>query len=127
MSSSETSVGGNVGAGRDFVGRDHDQRQQGGNASVTLALTERFVEQSRRGDNTVDNGLERLSREMQELTKAIYELKSEMALLKHRMEQLERSNGQNLLHPWQINAVMVALIAIAGLLMSGLYLLANGG
>ncbi len=127
MSSNETSVGGDVGAGRDFVGRDQDQWQQGGNAHVTLALTERFVEQGRRGDNTVDIGLERLSREMQELTKAIYELKSEMALLKHRMEQLERSGGQVSLHPWQINAIMVALITITGLLMSGLYLLANGG
>lgn len=77
----------------------------------------------------MDTGLDRLSREMQDLTKAIYELKAEMALLKHRMEQLERQGAlpRPLLQDWHVNAIMVGMGVIVIMLGYGLYLAANGG
>ena len=75
------------------------------------------------------NDTERLGNEMHDLTKAIYELRSEIVLLKHRVEKLEKTldTPRPLLQEHQINRVVVALVFIAMLLLIGLYMLANGG
>lgn len=68
----------------------------------------------------MDTGLDRLSREMQELTKAIHELRSEMSLLKYRLEQVERQG--NLPRP------LMALIFILSLIVGwAVYSLSAGG
>lgn len=71
----------------------------------------------------------RLSAEMSDLTKAIYELKSEIALLKHRMLQLEQAmeRPRPLLQTQQVNLIVGALVVIAVLIGYGLYVGATGG
>jgi hypothetical protein len=66
---------------------------------------------------------------MQDLTKAIHELRAEMALLKYRLEQVERQGSlpRPLLQDWHVTAIMAGMGVIVMMLGYGLYLAANGG
>ena len=101
----------------------YERSKPGGNRTYLLlaAQGERMS-----GDDT---GITRLGTEMSELIKAMYELRSEMALLKQRMEQMEKSAyiPRPLMQSRQVDAIVGALIVIALLIAYGLYILSTGG
>jgi len=89
-----------------------------------------YVLLAARGKRSVSDSdvVGRLSAEMGELTKALYELRSELALLKQRLEQLERAiDKPRPDDPRKINMVLSFIVFISSLMMTGLYLLAFRG